>query len=154
APYYCVAAVIATMIAAPTLYTTISTVFSKVGEIPYREHPNLPVTSILDLGLRPFSHLVRAEPTYFDYEGAPEDRPPKWETPTGGPVVWKIITDDPYSYRAIFFGFVFFVAALAGSIGILLGAYKGSGGTWRTGAIRALAIGFLAALALVFLPHS
>ena len=124
--FYTVAAAIALVIASPLLLVVARLIVEPFGAWEHRELPNVPFSYIAYLGLRPFSNAVFGEHVAR---------------------LW-----DPY--RAIFFGGVFFSGAVVFSCATLFRARPAGSGDSHIGARRALAIGFIAAVFLVFAPHS
>ena len=126
-----IAASVVALMAAPMLYAWGSQIFGEFGSLPYRNRPSLDIVSIVDLGLQPLSYVIKS-----------------------GDISWDLLANEPYGYRAIFFGGVFLAAALVATIAVAVGAWRDHDKGWRIGAMRALAVGFVAALGLVFAPHA
>ena len=124
--FYAVAAAIAAVIASPLLLVVARLIVEPFGAWEHREVSNVPLSYVAYLGLRPFSNAVFGEHVAR---------------------LW-----DPY--RAIFFGGVFFSGAVIFSCVTLFRRQHAGSGDPRIGANRALAIGFIAAVTLVFAPHS
>ena len=124
--FYAVAAAIAAVIASPHLFIVAKLIVEPFGEWGHREVASVPLRYIAYLGLRPFSDALFGESVVR---------------------LWN-------PYRAVFFGGVFLSGAVFFSCTTLFRSWRAKSADPRTGARRALAIGFLAALILVFAPHS